>query len=1006
FRQKLNQIDQEGIENLKKEILDFQNGLDRYWNQPRPQEVEQLLAELSELQKIPEASQDLFNQDRSYVEFHEEGKIVIPPDLAASEQFRNNPYAWTVLGALSESIRQKGPVEVPMIQIISSEKAQSKKPPKARRKRGQYPTRESVVEALQARTNDRKQNNAGALQTGQHKDPALYLAAKRFNVPLPSAKDYRGGAKSEVRAEKYGDRRVNIYPDRESMGKAAAELGIQKIKELLKERENEPNQKNRKVRIVFAAAPSQVETIKNLVELSEGQFDWRMIEIFHMDEFAGYTEDSQPINGQDPPSFRYWLNKNLIRPIYNIHRIPRKKLDIHFIPANSRDKAELKKAAEEYGKALNEKRVDIVFGGYGYNGHVAFNDPPAMFHTNKSLIIVDPKKDPVNVDQQMTDYSEFFKTKEDIPLALTISMPPMKRARYLIMSVPGKFKAEAIKAIHALNEEGKAPAPDPMVPGTYFNTLPASRIQVFTDEAGASLLPRSEVRMTRRDFMKATGAVAAGGIAGLLPDSGKAALQKADDPIEILKGKIEFKGEDDLSGVKFEKDVLKVPAGNGTVMASHDAVDLARMPILNLKIRTQKEGRVFLLIKNQGNELLTPVPTAVQVPNTGNKESVISIPLQQQGLVTADKKAVIFGLANTSVPVEITSVTYAAKPATGSIELGFNGRRFVKDGKLPKPEVFDDVIHRVEYIDHASALPYDYTAQNTFKLSASQGWLQGDLPGKPDLKDKKNRYLVIRYKAKGDSYVKLELKNKKDERLIGLIDPKTKKIKELFDNVPKVPFDVKDTKGEEKGRVLDLEDYLVTSYTDDQNAETKISDYVAAAIAWSDSQGELEFISMKFQEAKPRSEIRSAPVAASHEITAQPLMGEALKAEFESRAIHGIYYRQDFRAKFLDPYVVFLKPERFSIYRINPLSRNQTSEKHTLMYVGGVLHNDPTEEIQYDLINDRTRDRIRFGLYRMDDQFRLVTLFPSKNPDKQLLIVTSISDDKPVPVSLEMDKVM
>jgi len=300
--------------------------------------------------------------------------------------------------------------------------------------------------------------------------------------------------RSEVRAEKYGDR-VNIYPDRDSMGKAAAELGIRKIKELLKERENEPDEKNRKVRIVFAAAPSQVETIKWLVDLSKGQFDWRKIEFFHMDEFAGYTEDSQPINGQDPPSFRYWLSKNLIQPIVEKHGIPREELDIHFIPANSRDKAELQKAADDYGKHLGGKPVDIVFGGYGYNGHVAFNDPPADFTTADKVIVVDPASDPVNKKQQIDDYGEFFKSEQDIPLAVTISMPAMKDAKYLIMSVPGKFKAEAVKAIHRLTDEGKTPAPDPMIPGTDFNTLSADRIQVFTDEAGASLLPaRSEVR--------------------------------------------------------------------------------------------------------------------------------------------------------------------------------------------------------------------------------------------------------------------------------------------------------------------------------------------------------------------------------------------------------------------------------------------------------------------------------------------------------------------------------
>jgi 6-phosphogluconolactonase/glucosamine-6-phosphate isomerase/deaminase/phosphomannomutase len=304
--------------------------------------------------------------------------------------------------------------------------------------------------------------------------PINYVEPQRVEIIAIGSTD-----RSEVRAEKFGDR-VNIYPDRRSMGEAAARLGIEKIEELLKSQET--------ARIVFAAAPSQVETIEALVRLSKGRIDWSRIEIFHMDEFAGFPEGH-------PVSFRTWLDDNLINPLIREHGVPREALKINLIQADSRERTELEREAERYGRLLSEKPIDIVFGGYGYNGHVAFNDPPADFETSQNVIVVNPAEDPVNAQQQIEAYPDYFKSAADIPLAVTISLPPMKRAKLLILSVPGKVKAEAIRDIHSVEGKAENALADPKVPGTFFNSLPPERIQIFTDPAGATLLPgRSEVR--------------------------------------------------------------------------------------------------------------------------------------------------------------------------------------------------------------------------------------------------------------------------------------------------------------------------------------------------------------------------------------------------------------------------------------------------------------------------------------------------------------------------------
>lgn len=274
------------------------------------------------------------------------------------------------------------------------------------------------------------------------------------------------GARSEHRM--FGDR-VNIFPERDSMGTAAARLGIERVKSLLKTQ--------KRVRIMFAAAPSQVETVREFVRLSiKEKIDWNRLDIFHMDEFGGF-------NIGERVSFRNWIHENVHQRLQR-SGVPSHHIHIEYIPANSRDRGELDAAAKKY-ETLLEKPLDVLFMGYGYNAHVAFNDPPADFKTKRKVIVVDPSKDPINAKQQIADYPEFFKEPGDIPLAVSVTLPYLKQSGLIIATVPGEVKAQAIRDTHA---NQSLPA-DPNVPATFFNDLPADRIQIFTNEAGAALLP-------------------------------------------------------------------------------------------------------------------------------------------------------------------------------------------------------------------------------------------------------------------------------------------------------------------------------------------------------------------------------------------------------------------------------------------------------------------------------------------------------------------------------------
>jgi glucosamine-6-phosphate deaminase len=42
----------------------------------------------------------------------------------------------------------------------------------------------------------------------------------------------------------------------------------------------------------------------------------------------------------------------------------------------------------DLGKIINERPIDVALVGVGENGHLAFNDPPADFETEKPYLVV------------------------------------------------------------------------------------------------------------------------------------------------------------------------------------------------------------------------------------------------------------------------------------------------------------------------------------------------------------------------------------------------------------------------------------------------------------------------------------------------------------------------------------------------------------------------------------------------------------------------------------------
>jgi len=208
---------------------------------------------------------------------------------------------------------------------------------------------------------------------------------------------------------------VEVYARRAEMGRAAAFDVAARMRALMA--------KQPRVRMVFAAAPSQNEFLAALAD-QEG-LDWERVEAFHMDEYLGLSADA-------PQTFGRFLREAL----FDLVQPGR----VEYIDPDADDPdAE----AERYADLLEERPIDIVCAGIGENGHIAFNDPHvADFDDPDPIKVVD--LDDTSRMQQVHD--DAFSTLDEVPeSALTLTIPTLMAARALYCIVPGPSKAEAVR---------------------------------------------------------------------------------------------------------------------------------------------------------------------------------------------------------------------------------------------------------------------------------------------------------------------------------------------------------------------------------------------------------------------------------------------------------------------------------------------------------------------------------------------------------------------------------
>lgn len=209
--------------------------------------------------------------------------------------------------------------------------------------------------------------------------------------------------------------KVEIYDTRAEMGNAAGNRAAELIKKMLSEKSE--------VNVIFAAAPSQNETLSTLISCAE--IDWNRVNAFHMDEYIGLDKDA-------PQGFGNFLKDRIFG------KLPFKS--VNYINGQA---ADMKAECERYTKLLKEHPVDIVLLGIGENGHIAFNDPHvADFNDPETVKAV--RLDDICRQQQVNDGC--FAKLDDVPqYALTLTIPTLVGAKHLVCTVPAATKAWAVE---------------------------------------------------------------------------------------------------------------------------------------------------------------------------------------------------------------------------------------------------------------------------------------------------------------------------------------------------------------------------------------------------------------------------------------------------------------------------------------------------------------------------------------------------------------------------------
>ena len=241
---------------------------------------------------------------------------------------------------------------------------------------------------------------------------------------------------------------INISRTSGEMAQRAAACAAQAISRTIAQ--------NGEARILLSTGESQIEAIRYLTEM---EVEWDKVVMFHLDEYINLAETHKA-------SFRKYLKERFIQVVN-----PKKA---YLVNGEGNVEENIATLTEELEKAP----IDVALVGIGENAHIAFNDPPADFETDKAYIIV-------NLDQtckQQQVNEGWFGSLDEVPAqAISMTVPQILKSRTIITIVPGIRKSDAIQKTLS------AETVTNLVPATILKTHPDWNLFLDGDSASKAI---------------------------------------------------------------------------------------------------------------------------------------------------------------------------------------------------------------------------------------------------------------------------------------------------------------------------------------------------------------------------------------------------------------------------------------------------------------------------------------------------------------------------------------
>ena len=226
--------------------------------------------------------------------------------------------------------------------------------------------------------------------------------------------------------------KVYVNETEKQLGQVAADLIAEGLIAAIKEK-GEAN-------YLVSTGSSQFTTFEALI--ANKDIDWTKVNMFHLDEYVALPESHIA-------SFRKYLKERFVS------KVPLKSAT--FVNGEGDIEENLKMLEAE----IAAHPIDVGAIGIGENGHIAFNDPPAIFEKEGAYHVVN-----LNDTCKKQQVGEgWFATVDDVPKqAISMTCAQIIKCKKIVCAVPGERKAEAIYNTLRID------TPDPMVPATLLKT--------------------------------------------------------------------------------------------------------------------------------------------------------------------------------------------------------------------------------------------------------------------------------------------------------------------------------------------------------------------------------------------------------------------------------------------------------------------------------------------------------------------------------------------------------